>query len=87
MVGAGLGSGRFLLGLTLAAIAGGTAAGLAFNGRFGVSPVPMEWQYLAFPGQLFLRMLKQLTVPLVIASNVSSAASLAAKARPTPLVS
>jgi len=37
--------------------------------------------YLRFPGEMFLRMLTMLIVPLVVASNISAIASLNAKVR------
>ena len=76
----GLGAGRFLLALTVVAIASGAILGLAFANKFGRHPLPIEHQYLEFPGRLFLRMLQVLTVPLVISSNVSSAATVTSAA-------
>lgn len=44
---------------------------------------PLYLVYLKFPGDLFMRMLKMIIVPLVISSNVSAIASLNARAART----
>lgn len=61
--------------LTVVGVVGGTAVGLllrAMSSKWN----SREIMYLAFPGELFLRMLKALIIPLLMASVISAIGSL-----------
>ncbi|ERL87611.1 hypothetical protein D910_05002 [Dendroctonus ponderosae] len=61
--------------LTVVGVVGGTAVGLmlrAISSKWS----SREIMYLAFPGELFLRMLKALIIPLLMASVISAIGSL-----------
>lgn len=61
--------------LTVVGVFGGTAVGLLLR----VSTTKWssrEIMYLAFPGELFLRMLKALIIPLLMSSVISAIGSL-----------
>ncbi|XP_068796814.1 neutral amino acid transporter A [Struthio camelus] len=62
-----------LVVLTVSGVAAGVALGAAVRGA-ALSPARVA--YLAFPGELLLRMLRMVILPLVVCSLVSGAASL-----------
>ncbi|XP_033916994.1 neutral amino acid transporter A [Melopsittacus undulatus] len=59
--------------LTVSGVAAGVALGTAVR---GADLSPAQVAYLAFPGELLLRMLRMVILPLVVCSLVSGAASL-----------
>lgn len=61
--------------LTVAGVLAGTAVGCALRATQG-NWTERDVMYLQFPGELFLRMLKCLIVPLLVASIVSAIGSL-----------
>lgn len=61
--------------LTVAGVLAGTALGCGLRTGSG-SWTPREVMYLQFPGEIFLRMLKALIVPLLVSSIVSAIGSL-----------
>lgn len=65
-----------LLVSTIAAVFFGTVIGLILRNATGGQASPDTVQLLAFPGDMFLRMLKMLILPLIIASVISALASL-----------
>ncbi|XP_060522343.1 excitatory amino acid transporter 3 [Cylas formicarius] len=62
--------------LTVVGVFGGTAVGLLIRAMSSSPWTPREVMYLAFPGELFLRMLKALIIPLLMASVISAIGSL-----------
>ncbi|KRY79218.1 putative sodium-dependent excitatory amino acid transporter glt-4, partial [Trichinella pseudospiralis] len=69
---------KLLLLFTVIACVLGLVLGICLRGR---SPAftPRELMYLRFPGELFLRMLQMLILPLIVSSIVSSIAQLNSK--------
>ena len=67
---------NLLLLLTAVGVAGGLALGLCLRPLL-LSPTRVR--LIAYPGELFMRLLKLMILPLVVASLVSGAASLNAK--------
>lgn len=59
--------------LTVSGVVAGVALGAAVR---GAALSPAQVAYLAFPGELLLRMLRMVILPLVVCSLVSGAASL-----------
>ncbi|KAJ7428838.1 solute carrier family 1 member 4 [Willisornis vidua] len=59
--------------LTVSGVVAGVALGAAVR---GAALGPAQVAYLAFPGELLLRMLRMVILPLVVCSLVSGAASL-----------
>ncbi|NWU97246.1 SATT protein, partial [Upupa epops] len=64
---------NLLVLLTVSGVLAGVALGAAVR---GLSLGPARISYLAFPGELLLRMLRMVILPLVVCSLVSGAASL-----------
>lgn len=62
--------------LTVVGVFGGTAVGLLLRSTSSSKWTSREIMYLAFPGELFLRMLKALIIPLLMASVISAIGSL-----------
>ena len=74
---------NLLLLFTLIAVVAGTLIGLSLNPIWSGSTEVItirQQMYLKFPGEMFMRGLKMLIVPLIIASNISAIASLNARA-------
>ncbi|KAL1230970.1 putative sodium-dependent excitatory amino acid transporter glt-4 [Trichinella spiralis] len=69
---------KLLLLFTVIACVLGLVLGICLRGR---SPAftPRELMYLRFPGELFLRMLQMLILPLIVSSIISSIAQLNSK--------
>ncbi|XP_039181025.1 neutral amino acid transporter B(0) [Crotalus tigris] len=65
---------NLLVLLTVAGVVAGVALGLAVRRPGGLGPAQM--QLFAFPGELLLRLLKMIILPLVVCSLVAGAASL-----------
>lgn len=65
---------NLLVLLTVAGVVAGVALGLAVRQLGGLGPAQM--QLFAFPGELLLRLLKMIILPLVVCSLVAGAASL-----------
>lgn len=62
--------------LTVVGVVGGTALGILLRSTTGGQWSKRETMYLAFPGEIFLRMLKALIIPLLVSSVVSAIGSL-----------
>ncbi|XP_066249714.1 excitatory amino acid transporter 3-like [Euwallacea similis] len=62
--------------LTVVGVFGGTAVGLLLRSISTNKWTSREIMYLAFPGELFLRMLKALIIPLLMSSVISAIGSL-----------
>ncbi|XP_030766856.1 excitatory amino acid transporter 2-like [Sitophilus oryzae] len=62
--------------LTVVGVLGGTAVGLLIRAMSSSPWTNREVMYLAFPGEMFLRMLKLLIIPLLMASVISAIGSL-----------
>lgn len=62
--------------LTVIGVFGGTAVGLIIRATSSTKWTSREIMYLAFPGELFLRMLKALIIPLLMSSVISAIGSL-----------
>ncbi|XP_050296664.1 excitatory amino acid transporter 3-like [Anthonomus grandis grandis] len=62
--------------LTVVGVFGGTAVGLLLRAASSTKWTSREIMYLAFPGELFLRMLKCLIIPLLMSSVISAIGSL-----------
>lgn len=72
---------NLLLLFTLLAVVGGSVIGLYLNPLLKVRKEYLsarERMYLKFPGEMLMRMLRMLIVPLIIASNISAITSLTA---------
>lgn len=68
-----------MLIFTLVAVALGSLVGILLNPQMGIykSGLSMrQKKWLRLPGDMFLRLLKMLILPLIVSSNVSSIASL-----------
>lgn len=65
---------NLLVVLTLVAVAIGVALGLGVSRAGELSP--QHWTVFDFPGELLLRLLKMIILPLVVCSLISGAASL-----------
>uniref|UniRef100_UPI00398E93D5 neutral amino acid transporter B(0) n=1 Tax=Pristiophorus japonicus TaxID=55135 RepID=UPI00398E93D5 len=68
---------NLLVILTVTGVVAGVVIGLSVR-KLGLSPVQVI--YFSFPGELLLRLLKMIIIPLVVCSLVSGAASLDPKA-------
>ncbi|XP_025833854.1 excitatory amino acid transporter 1 [Agrilus planipennis] len=62
--------------LTVVGVVGGTVCGCIIRATATSKWTPRQIMYLEFPGDLFLRMLKALIVPLLMASVISAIGSL-----------
>lgn len=62
--------------LTIVGVASGTAFGLILRATSKTEWDKREAMYLAFPGEIFLRMLKSLIIPLLMASIISAVGGL-----------
>ncbi|XP_050529944.1 excitatory amino acid transporter 1 isoform X2 [Daktulosphaira vitifoliae] len=62
--------------LTIASVVGGVVLGFILKGWSDTKWTPREISYIQFPGEIFLRMLKMLIVPLLVSSIVSAIGSL-----------
>lgn len=62
--------------LTVVGVLGGTAVGCLLRSVSSGPWTKREVMYLAFPGELFLRMLKALIIPLLMSSVISAIGSL-----------
>lgn len=63
--------------LTIFGVVGGTVLGFVLRAvKDPTEWTPREVMYIQFPGDLFLRMLKGLILPLIVASIVSAIGSL-----------
>lgn len=62
--------------LTVLAVVGGTVVGCIIRANSAEKWTKREIMYLQFPGDVFLRMLKSLIIPLLVASVVSAIGSL-----------
>ncbi|XP_076258251.1 excitatory amino acid transporter 3-like [Rhynchophorus ferrugineus] len=62
--------------LTVVGVLGGTAVGLLIRAMSTSPWTSREVMYLAFPGEMFLRMLKALIIPLLMSSVISAIGSL-----------
>lgn len=58
--------------LTVIGVVGGTAIGCLIRATSSGQWTKREVMYLAFPGELFLRMLKTLIIPLLMSSVISA---------------
>uniref|UniRef100_H0V2W8 Amino acid transporter n=1 Tax=Cavia porcellus TaxID=10141 RepID=H0V2W8_CAVPO len=77
---------NLLVLLTVAAVVTGVALGLGVSGANGTIR-PDRLVIFAFPGELLLRLLKMIILPLVVCSLISGAASLDPNIFPSNLVS
>ncbi|XP_063235007.1 excitatory amino acid transporter 1-like [Bacillus rossius redtenbacheri] len=69
-------SGNLLTFLTLVATVGGTVFGLALRASRDGDWTNREIMYVAYPGEIFLQMLKGLILPLIVSSIVAAIGSL-----------
>ncbi|CAH0550377.1 unnamed protein product [Brassicogethes aeneus] len=58
--------------LTVVGVLGGTALGILLRSTTGGQWTKRETMYLAFPGEIFLRMLKALIIPLLVSSVITA---------------
>lgn len=62
--------------LTVIGVVGGTLTGIGIRAFTGGHWSKREVMYLAFPGEIFLRMLKALIIPLLMSSVIQAIGSL-----------
>merc|ERR1719392_412622 len=67
---------NMLLVITFAGVSLGVLVGLLLR-KYQLDPVTVS--YIAYPGELFMRLLKLMILPLIIASLITGSASLNAK--------